>query len=667
MSERSYWQRMGRKRMSRRGILRASARAGVGAAGLALVGCGDDDDDGQQAAAQVQQQQQAMQQQQAEQQAMQQQQQQAMQQQDQQQAAQQAAQQEAQEQTADEQAEQQAAQQQAAVASTKKYGGYLIEQSANVYETYDAQRTVASPVLQVLARVQSKLLRFSNPDTGELVGDLAETWETPDPTTVVLHLREGVNWHSEGPGANNPAAAPGRALTTQDIVWNIDRQRNKLLESGEEAGNFGRSAYWGGVATIEQAGNSVTLNLVEPDATFVQGFANEFNLINQPELVGGTEDQYTEVDASKVIGTGPNILTRWDPGEGISAVQNPAFYGLPDKPHLDGWVWVQTFQDPNAYRIAFEQKQVDSMTDPDPNTIFAIHDDLIDETYLTFQGVANTVAIFTPSNKAPWNDLRLTRAIDLAINRRQLIQQLHNGLGKVSGPVSWMQEAWTISQEDLETIPGYRIDKDADIEEARALWNAAGGPERGQIDWVTSELWASRAAWSATPGIIAEMFNQAFDTDQFNGITKPYLEIIPSWIAKDFDPFFSWIPNIEIPDARADMIGAFTTGAGSNYWDVSDPYIDETLVAAKQELDYDTAFQMIRDVQDYVMERGQFGRSICYNYIYPWIGYNYNKIEKKSDEEGWNFLAVSLQAMEHYLDLDDPSATDRQAPEATPI
>ena len=665
MNERSYWQRMNSKRMSRRGILRASARAGVGAAGLALVGCGDDDDDGQ-TAAQVPQQQQAMQQQ-AEQQSMQQQQQQSTQQQSEQQADQQAAEQTAQEQTAEDQAQQQAAQQQAAVASTKKYGGWVVEQSANVYETYDAQRTVASPVLQVLARVQSKILRFANPDTGVLTGDLAETWETPDPTTIVLNLRDGVNWHADGPGADHPAAAAGRALTTEDIVWNIDRQRNKLLQSGEEAGNFGRSSCWGGVSSIDQVDSSVSLNLVEPDATFVQGFANEFNLINQPELVGGTEDQYTEVDASKVIGTGPNILTRWDPGEGIAAIKNPDFYGNPTQPYLDAWVWVQTFQDPNAYRIAFEQKQVDSMTDPDPNTILAIHDDLIDETYLTFQGVANTVAIFTPSNKAPWNDLRLTRAIDLAINRRQLIQQLHNGLGKVSGPVSWMQEAWTISQEDLETIPGYRIDKDADIEEARALWNAAGGPELGQIDWVTSELWASRAAWSATPGIIAEMFNQAFDTDQFNGITKPYLEIIPSWIAKDFDPFFSWIPNIEIPDARADMIGAFTTGAGSNYWEVSDPYIDETLIAAKQELDYDTAFQMIRDVQDYVMERGQFGRSICYNYIYPWIGYNYNKIDTKTEQEGYNFLAVSLQAMEHYLDLDDPSASDRQAPEPTPL
>ena len=665
MSERSYWQRMNRKRMSRRGILRASARAGVGAAGLALVGCGDDDDDSQ-TAAQIQQRQQQAQQD-VQQQSQQQDQPQAMQQQQQQDADTQAMQQEQQEQSSDDAAQDQAAQQQAMVGDAKKYGGFLIEQSANVYETYDAQRTVASPVLQVLARVQSKLLRFSNPDTGELVGDLAESWETPDPTTIVLHMRGGVNWHAEGPGANHPAAAPGRALASEDIVWNIDRQRNKLLENGEEAGNFGRSAYWGGVATIDHDETSVTLNLVEPDATFVQGFANEFNLINQPELVGGTEDQYTEVDASRVIGTGPNILTRWDPGEGISAVQNPDFYDLPNKPYLDGWVWVQTFQDPNAYRIAFEQKQVDSMTDPDPNTILAIHDSLIDETYLTYQGVANTVAIFTPSNKAPWNDLRLTRAIDLAVDRRQLIQQLHNGFGKVSGPVSWMQEAWAIPQEDLETMPGYRVDKAADIEEARALWDAAGGAEIGQIDWVTSELWASRAAWSATPGIIAEMFNKAFDTDQFNGITKPYLEIIPSWIANDFDPFFSWIPNIEIPDARADMIGAFTTGAGSNYWQVSDPYIDETLVAAKQELDYEKAYQMVRDVQEYAMERGQFGRSICYNYIFPWIGYNYNRIETKTDEEGWNFLAVSLQAMEHSLDLDDPSASDRQAPEATPI
>jgi hypothetical protein len=45
------WQRLNDSRISRRTLLGASAKAGVGAAGLALVGCGDDDDDDAVAAA----------------------------------------------------------------------------------------------------------------------------------------------------------------------------------------------------------------------------------------------------------------------------------------------------------------------------------------------------------------------------------------------------------------------------------------------------------------------------------------------------------------------------------------------------------------------------------------------------------------------------------------
>ena len=41
----NYWNRLRHRRISRRTMLGASAKAGVGAAGLALVGCGDDDDD----------------------------------------------------------------------------------------------------------------------------------------------------------------------------------------------------------------------------------------------------------------------------------------------------------------------------------------------------------------------------------------------------------------------------------------------------------------------------------------------------------------------------------------------------------------------------------------------------------------------------------------------
>ena len=45
MSRRNYWTALRQRKISRRTMLGASAKAGVGAAGLALVGCGDDDDD----------------------------------------------------------------------------------------------------------------------------------------------------------------------------------------------------------------------------------------------------------------------------------------------------------------------------------------------------------------------------------------------------------------------------------------------------------------------------------------------------------------------------------------------------------------------------------------------------------------------------------------------
>ncbi len=44
MSE-QVWNRVGRRALTRRAMLSWTGRAGVGAAGLALVGCGDDDDD----------------------------------------------------------------------------------------------------------------------------------------------------------------------------------------------------------------------------------------------------------------------------------------------------------------------------------------------------------------------------------------------------------------------------------------------------------------------------------------------------------------------------------------------------------------------------------------------------------------------------------------------
>ncbi len=663
MNERNYWTSLRDRKISRRAMLQASGRAGVGVAGLALVGCGDDDDDDAATAAtersdeqaEEQAQEQAQAEEQAEERA-------------QPERAQTEEQAEAQAEEQAEQAEpeQEQAEQQVAVSRFDKTpvdGGTIVDITAVIFDSADASQSVSSEVLRVLGRIQSKLLRFANPDSGELTGDLASGWEAPDGQTVVLQLREGVNWHAEGPGADHPASTAGRPLTAEDLAWNIERQKAGLLQDGSQ-GAFGRMGYWSSVASIDIDAGAMTLNLVNPNAAFLQGLANEFNLMGQPELLTGIEPEAVNVAADKVIGTGPYILTEWLPGESISAVRNPDYHSPGPRAH--NWVWNQSWEDPTAYRIAFEQKQVDSLLSGGAELLQSIHDGAPDSTFVTFKGSAFPIAAYVNRNLEPWTDPRMVKAIDIAIERRELIQQLTQGLGKVSGPVPWVQEAWAIPQEELTDFAAYSLDRDAALQEANELWSAAGGAEVGQIDWVNSAAYESTRPGSTEA--VAQMFNQAFGTDQFQGVTQTYGEIFPSWFDKTFTTFFSWIPNLTVPDARADLAAAFKTDAPGNYWGLSEPdEIDAKLDAATQEFDFETANGLVREVQDFIIENGQFGRHIIYNAVSPTIAWNYLHPALKSETEGYTFESESLQALDSWIDPADPSIEGRTEPEPRPI
>jgi peptide/nickel transport system substrate-binding protein len=43
---------------------------------------------------------------------------------------------------------------------------------------------------------------------------LAESWDQPDPKTLVFRLRQGVRFHD------------GRPLTSRDVAWTVDSMRN---------------------------------------------------------------------------------------------------------------------------------------------------------------------------------------------------------------------------------------------------------------------------------------------------------------------------------------------------------------------------------------------------------------------------------------------------------
>ena len=194
MTERNYWRQLRRRQLSRRALLHVSARAGIGAVGLALVGCGDDDDDGQPTAAQVEQQEQ-----QAQPQAAQPQQQQVQQQQAQQQteetAEQQAQQVEQQEQAAAQQQEQQeAAEAQATVSDHTPTGEVRWPTSTNISGLEGTTGTGGGDH-QVLWTIFDNLVSYNSELTPTEDRSLAESWEVPDPLRVIFNMRRGVLYH----------------------------------------------------------------------------------------------------------------------------------------------------------------------------------------------------------------------------------------------------------------------------------------------------------------------------------------------------------------------------------------------------------------------------------------------------------------------------------------
>ena len=252
MSERNYWTKLGRRAMSRRTLLRASARAGVGTAGLALVGCGDDDDDSQQTVVQAQQQ-------------------------DQQQAQPQARQQAQQQQQAEQQAQAVEQQEQATVAETPG-----VSEDFSVPWPLDEIDLDASIVAVVPTdqggldqmRTGSKTNQYSH---GAVFSPTME-WE-PAAGAAIPHLA-APEWVDSTSIVASVVPAPfhdGSILTAHDVVFSYDRMAGKAAyhQGGETTdhpggwtpSNFGRSsANWVRNEAVDD--RTWSFELPAPDAAF---------------------------------------------------------------------------------------------------------------------------------------------------------------------------------------------------------------------------------------------------------------------------------------------------------------------------------------------------------------------------------------------------------------
>ena len=635
--------------MSRRALLGASARAGVGAAGLALVGCGDDDDDGQQAAAQVQQQQQ--------------QQQQAMQQQQQQQAMQDQAQQQADQ--ADQQeaaADQQDGQQQMVSGAPAGIvtGGTRV---APFVGPYSGNPPTLDPYENLTYRAQipsgfhySKLIQAItggdgvNPgNTAQYENDLAASMpEIPEPTVYLFTLREDANWHDVDP-------LNGRQITIADIQATHDRFK-------EISAN---AAGWDNVIAQFTTGedNSIRFDLHRPHAPFLTlaGSSQHMWIIPQEIVDDGTV-------AQRPVGSGPWVFDSYEPDVAINWVRNPNWHRSRDYVNAAVSSGAGGFNgisgaDPQLFPLM--DGITATMNGATDVLIPALGDGTLDYSQLSpaifkqardaapqieddgYVYTLNTVpgGFYFNYSIPPWNDVRVRQALSLSMDRDGVLAATDDtGRGGWHSPLSQIAPYW-LDPKDLDTFGAQFEGEDSgslfhrDLAKARQLLDAAGYPEgiqatlHGTADYGATvvNLYEACAATAAEAGFqfefffkeyaayIASIFRGNFPDDWdgesshlgigplYGGATDP--EDIWAAVYSRTSGRHNWGSAGRTPDGLADVLTR-DTGGNAEAWSHAnavsgggpgtDERLHEMFDQQKGMLDFDERLAFTQDIQRYM-------------------------------------------------------------------
>jgi dipeptide transport system substrate-binding protein len=316
----------------------------------------------------------------------------------------------------------------------------------------------------------NNLVEFA-PGTTEIVPALAETWEVSDDgTQYTFHLRRGVRFHA------SELFTPSREMNADDVIFSLERQWLEDHPYHDVGGlsydyfrDMGMPELLKSIERIDDHTVRIVLNRAE--APFLADMAMPFNIVQSAEyadhlLAAGTPEVFDE----RPIGTGP---FQFDGFQRDIFVRYRAF---PDywagKQPIDTLVFSIT---PNAAvrlaKLNAGECHVMAYPNPDDRPRIEANPDL----KLMSQEGLNIGYLAMNTRRPPFDDVRVRRAINMAIDKTAIVDAVFQGAGVVAKnpipPTMWAYD---------DTIADYPYDPDA----ARQLMIEAGYPEGFE-----TELW----------------------------------------------------------------------------------------------------------------------------------------------------------------------------------
>ncbi len=346
-----------------------------------------------------------------------------------------------------------------ATAEEPKYGGVLNLVVASEAPSFDGHIETTFGTIHPIAPFYSLLVRVNpdNPgDPTDIQCDLCETFETSaDGLTWTFKIKSGVTFHD------------GTPLTSADILATY----NKIINPPEGIRSARKDFYLMVDSVTAPDDSTVVFQLKYPSGAFLPALADPFNFIYSKKDL---DEHGYEWHQKNVNGTGPFIFVSADPGASVEGKKNPNYHHK-GKPYLDGFkaiiatdmsARVQAIEGGRAdieFR-GFPPKQRDEL-------VAALGDKITVQ-----ESDWNCVLIVTPNHdRAPMNDVRVRRALSLAIDRWGGSQYLSNiAIVKTVGGIVFPNHPLAATEEELVQIAGYGKDLEANRAEARRLLKEAG-------------------------------------------------------------------------------------------------------------------------------------------------------------------------------------------------
>lgn len=319
---------------------------------------------------------------------------------------------------------------------------------------------------------------------------LAEKWQvSADGLQYTFHLRPGVKFHS------NQTFTPTRDFNADDVLFTfqrmLDKQQPLRKAYPTEFPYFVSMGLDKTIAKVEKTDPmTVVFTLNNVDAAFIQNLAMSFAAILSAEyadhlLAAGKPSDINQ----KPIGTGPFVFQRYQKDSQIRYKGNQNYW-KPEDVKIDNLIFSINI-DPSVRIQKLRRNECQVTLHPRPADLPKLKTD--QQLQVLSKPGFNLGYIAYNTRHAPFDQLQVRQAMDMAVNKPAIIQAVYQDAGQLAvnamPPTQWSYD---------DTLK----DQPYDPEKAKALLKQAGVKEGTEIT-----LWAMPVQRPYNPNakLMAEM------------------------------------------------------------------------------------------------------------------------------------------------------------------